>query len=259
MTTETGNAQSEVADPSQPYGLSRWLAGQPLFAEQRTPTATYGGPSAGQMNMAQQAAGSLLPEMSRFGDMPFDSGEREGSISGGFSNGGAASFGATKEKFASPFSATNYGRYASTFGNAVLGPAGGILGAGVGGYFDIDNLDSQQKSLGFAGPMTSGQVAGGFVNKMSPFGILGDSWEDASISNLLDAITKYEAQNPELMNKLNQDSWLDDRNSSWDGGEGGWAGREAARDLDDREGPGARDSDNPSDDRDDDNETGGGD
>jgi hypothetical protein len=238
MTTETGNAQNEVADPSQDYGLAKWLAGQ-QFSQQRTPTATYGGPGAGQMSMAQQAVGSSLPEMSRFGDMPFAGGEREGSMSGGFSNGGAASFGATKEKFASPFNTSNYGRYGSTIGSVLGGPLGGAVGAAAGGYFDIDNFNKQQASLGFAGPMTNRQMGMGLLNKASPFGILGTSWEDASISNLLDAVAAYEQANPELMNKLNQDSWSDDQGYGWDGGYGGWAGREFARDDDDRDGPGS--------------------
>jgi hypothetical protein len=253
MATETGNAQSQVADPSQSYGLARWLGGTPSFAELNTPKAVYGGPSAGQMNIGQQTAQVPQAFVSRFNDMASDGadGDRSGLV------GGAAKWGATEEKFASPFSPSNYGRYGSVIGN-LAGPVGGLVGAGLGGYYDINNLDNQQAALGFAGPMTPGQVAMGYLNK-GTFGILGNSWENASISNLLDAVAAYEEANPELMNKLNQDSWADDRNYGWDGGYGGWAGREFARDLDDSEGPGARDSDNPSDDRDDDNETGGGD
>jgi hypothetical protein len=86
--------------------------------------------------------------------------------------------------------------------------------------------------------MNNRQMGMGYLNK-GTMGILGTSWEDASISNLLDAVAAYEQANPELMNKLNQDSWSDDRNYGWDGGYGGWAGREFARDDDDRDGPGS--------------------
>lgn len=209
MTTETGNAQSESADPS--YGLARWLKDQPLFPELDTPKAVYGGPSAGQMNMGQPAAQAPIEAMSRFDDAAMDGGD-----GGGSGLGGAARWGATEEKFASPFSTTNYGRYGSTIGNVVGGPFGGMVGAGLGGYFDIDNLDTQQASLGFGSPLSSDQVLSGYLNK-STMGILGNSWEDGSITNLLDAVAQYEAQNQDLMNKLNQDQWSEDHGTS------GWA------------------------------------
>lgn len=168
-------------------------------------------------------------------------------------------FGNPQEAFASPFSTTDYGQFGSAIGNVVAGPFGGLIGAGFGGYQDIDNLDTQQASLGFGDPLGARQVLSGFLNQ-GTFGLLGTSWEDGAIANLQDGVAAYEQANPELMNRLNQDSWADDRISGWDGGYGGWAGREFARDDDDRGGPGASgDDDSPSNDRDDDNETGGGD
>lgn len=117
MTTETGNAQSEVADPSQPYGLARWLASEPLFAETKTPTATYqrqSGGAIGQVGLVDQANSGLLPWLDNLPEK--DSSTRERSI-----GDGAATMGGDS-------SAPAFARTGGGLGS-ILGDVGSVAGA----------------------------------------------------------------------------------------------------------------------------------
>ena len=195
MTTETGNAQSEVADPSQPYGLSRWLASQPLFPELNTPTAKYERPTNGLMGrigLVDQANAGLLPWLTNLPEK--DSSTRERSI-----GDGAATMGGDSS---APAFARTGGGLGSILGDvgSVAGAAMRTTGLGALGTLAGTGIDQMKanRSLSRLGAENLGfmDYFGSVIGNMLPGGIsnaLGIRDTDQRLLDKLDLAGRFDA------------------------------------------------------------------
>ncbi len=191
MTTETGNAPSQAADPAQSYGLAKWLAGQ-QFSQQRTPTATYQAPMRGRINLQ-----SALDPYPWLNNLPVrdGGGDDRGSGYGGSSGTGLTESGYNNE-IADPFAGvSNNARIGGLLGSA-FGPAVGAIGRGAGMATDVQSVQDRMKNLGFDYDFTKQDYF-----ELAPrtvTGILGKTPQDIGRTRYQELLADYMRDRPEL-------------------------------------------------------------